>query len=57
MVCVYNQDSPSELKKAGDLQKLRYVMSRIYDLSEVDARICQIEVGAPELVEGENEIV
>jgi Na+/melibiose symporter-like transporter len=32
-------------------------MSRIYDLSEVDVRINQIEVGEPELVDGENELV
>ena len=60
MVCVYKQDSPTELKKWGHDEKLRYLMSRIYDLSEVDARINLIEVdGMPttELVEGESEMI
>jgi len=44
MLTVYKFDTPNELKQWGKTDKLRLLMGKLYDVSEVDSRIEKIEI-------------
>jgi len=39
MLTVYKFDTPNELKQWNKIDKLRLLMGKLYDVSEVDSRI------------------